>query len=389
MGLLDYFNEDYQEGRKQARILQNNPALMKQFISQSNAQNMAGPVSAAYGQAAQAEETAPYTQGEEDLFPGERPIEGLMDITQEAQAGTGLIGSAGNPEEQRYLEAHKALGTSGQAGGVAQQAALLEQMQNSVMQNYGGLSKQQDMNAAKLANPQLRRAESAIEYWQRDPEGYAGMKSKGTPLVNVNSKMRNSDQQISYDDKMAVAKSRRKYITDITSAGRNARGEMAKTDRMLDLLDTGTKTGFGQEWIVTAKQIAQTMGIDAKTASAEELQVLMGDLVMKRVSETKGAVSEKEMDLFRQYSANFGKSPEGNKAILNFYKSMLNRSKDMSGMVRSWRKDGMGSAEIEEKLFQYQDENPLTIGEPKQKRKPISEMTSEERQARIKELESR
>jgi len=74
------------------------------------------------------------------------------------------------------------------------------------------------------------------------------------------------------------------------------------------------------------------------------------------------------MDLFREYSANFGKSPEGNVQIIKFYKSILTRQKVMADMSRKLRKEGMRDREVESKIIEYMDTNPLSIGKKDESR---------------------
>lgn len=190
-----------------------------------------------------------------------------------------------------------------------------------------------------------------------------GNKRSGASRVstNVNTKLRDIESQVALDDRLATAKNSREYVGSVVQAGRDARQSMAKTDRMLNMLESGTKTGFGQNWITTAKQALRTAGVKTDTSDAEEIQVLMGDLVMKRVDETSGAVSEKEMDLFKEYSANYGKSPEGNIAILGFYKQKIQRDKEIANQVRGWQKQKLSSNDIEDNIYRYMDENPLVL----------------------------
>jgi hypothetical protein len=114
------------------------------------------------------------------------------------------------------------------------------------------------------------------------------------------------------------------------------------------------------------------MGVKVDTDSigrAEELMTLFGDEVMSRVGETKGAVSQKEMELFKEYSSNFGKTPEGNRAILRFKQAKLKRDIEIAKMVRKMQKNPMlTSIDIEEAIWNRVNEQDLsgmlTVGNP-------------------------
>ena len=68
---------------------------------------------------------------------------------------------------------------------------------------------------------------------------------------------------------------------------------------------------------------------------------------MARVAQTKGAVSEKEMELFKQYSANFGNTPEGNKRIINFKKAKSKRDIAVGKMIVDMQRAGESSYDID------------------------------------------
>jgi len=125
--------QDYLRGVAMAK----NPQLLKRRLANMDAEEMRNTVGEMFGQAATPEQTAPYQMGADERMEGEEPIQGLMDVTQEAMPGSGLIGSAGSPEEARYLQARKELGMSGQGIGLDQSLEGLNQMQQSVMGNAG------------------------------------------------------------------------------------------------------------------------------------------------------------------------------------------------------------------------------------------------------------
>jgi GNAT superfamily N-acetyltransferase len=152
----------------------------------------------------------------------------------------------------------------------------------------------------------------------------------------------------------------------IIEAGGAARDNLRKIKQIASLFDQGLKTGFGAEFLLKTKQLGQRLGIEGlDTANAEQAQVLFGDFVMSRVQETKGAISNKEMELFAQFSPNLLKTTEGNRQIIAFIKEAEERAQDLSKKVRSWRDSGDSETVIRAKIEDYQDDNPLSFGDKK------------------------
>jgi hypothetical protein len=115
------------------------------------------------------------------------------------------------------------------------------------------------------------------------------------------------------------------------------------------------RTGFGADTITKAQRMFP--GVDV--SKREQLQTLLGDQVMARIGQTKGAVSEKEMDLFTQYSANFGKTTEGNKRIINFAIKAAERAKKISAVIDAGMESGKTPFEINREVKAIQDAEPL------------------------------
>ena len=120
------------------------------------------------------------------------------------------------------------------------------------------------------------------------------------------------------------------------------------------LLDK-VRTGFGAQAVVEAKK----MFPGVQVANEEQLQTLLGDQVMARVAETKGAVSEKEMDLFKQYSANFSKTTEGNKRIIEFAIAAAERAKKIDRVISDGMESGLSPYEINRNVKAAQEAEPL------------------------------
>lgn len=119
------------------------------------------------------------------------------------------------------------------------------------------------------------------------------------------------------------------------------------------LLDQ-VKTGFGAEAMTTAKRI-----LGADVSSAEQLQTLLGDQVMARVAQTKGAVSEKEMQLFQDYSANFAKTPDGNRKIVAWQLAAADRAQKIARTIQAGFQAGKDPYTIEAEVSALRDAESL------------------------------
>ena len=104
---------------------------------------------------------------------------------------------------------------------------------------------------------------------------------------------------------------------------------IAEMERLVPLVDSG----FGAETRLQAKKAMRTLGFevdDAEIASAEALRAKSMDFVMQQVSKTKGAVSNKEMDLFAAAAPSLMNTPAGNKLMLSTARRSAERERHLS-----------------------------------------------------------
>lgn len=153
------------------------------------------------------------------------------------------------------------------------------------------------------------------------------------------------------------------FNSGVIKAGQDARAQERNIDQALSLMESGAKSGFGSEFLLSAKRIGKELGFDVgDIKNAEQLQTLFGNEVMARVAQTKGAVSDREMKMFADYSASMVKTPEGNKQILQFAKQAYARARDIAAKVREMRRDGKSSEmDIQSFIEDYQDKNPIAL----------------------------
>jgi len=153
--------------------------------------------------------------------------------------------------------------------------------------------------------------------------------------------------------------------TEITPAlrkGRVALQEIQTMKKLLPNIYTGT---FGDEALV-AKRFLTSIGFsdeDAKAtvAQTELFQQFAFKRVMSYVQQTKGAVSNREMDLFARAEAGLSKSREGNMLILTVAERAQKHEAALNKHYGEWRKanpgEGLSSWLVEES--KWLDENPF------------------------------
>jgi hypothetical protein len=197
---------------------------------------------------------------------------------------------------------------------------------------------------------------------QTNPQLYGTMyPSAQTNIYNGNPPLP-TDQQILRDDLIANAQRARESVMQNIKQGDSSTLTITNLNKALGLLDK-VETGSLEETKIGLSKFAKSLGIDvdvSKISNAEQLMVLLGDEVMARVGETKGAVSEKEMDLFTRYSANFGNTVEGNRKILQFKLAKAKRDQKIASIARTMMDQKKPSTEIERAILKHINENPLT-----------------------------
>ena len=155
MGLFSRSRE-YLEGE----AMRDNPALLKQYLAQEQANQMAKLADYVYGQQGQSAVPAQYEQqmqqAEGPMMPGQQRPSGMVNQqTADAQAavpGTGMF-DQGKPLQERMMGMNKRMLGTGLQGFNKQWAGNQGNMQNSNMSNLGAMARQEQAQQYKTANP--------------------------------------------------------------------------------------------------------------------------------------------------------------------------------------------------------------------------------------------
>jgi hypothetical protein len=116
---------------------------------------------------------------------------------------------------------------------------------------------------------------------------------------------------------------------------------------MLTTLDKVDDTGGLEPFKNTLRKYAMSAGVDftddekEKLANAEKFTQLSGEFVFKAISQTKGSISEKEMDLFQAMSPSMVNSKLGNRLMLEYAQKRANRDVELNKYIQGLKKQGM------------------------------------------------
>jgi hypothetical protein len=147
--------------------------------------------------------------------------------------------------------------------------------------------------------------------------------------------------------------------SDVRATGVSAAQDIAPFKEILGLLDASVKTGFGRQTLMTAKKI---LGVDV--SNEEQFQARIGELAMRNIALTKGAISDREMDYFKTVlSPNMGKTTEGNKKIIEFKLKYAERADTIAKIISKMQSQNADPYVIQSEIDKIIESTPLvTVG---------------------------
>ena len=188
-----------------------------------------------------------------------------------------------------------------------------------------------------------QRSKYGPSYVVQDPTSSTGrsrlQRNANGDIVNLGEVAASSPN---YDPNEAFKKSSATYTMgqykDATEGNKLASGSIALLDQMDVLVQGMPESGPGADTIAKMRGWGKTLGLpvdEGKLKTAEGMRSLTMQFVMKLVSQTKGAISNKEMDAFKAASVNIGNSQAGNRLILKMAKSTTERTIHANEAVRA------------------------------------------------------
>lgn len=134
---------------------------------------------------------------------------------------------------------------------------------------------------------------------------------------------------------------------DWKSRALTGRNTIQTVKTMLSTLDKVDDTGGFEPFKNTLRKYAMSAGVDftddekEKLASAEKFNQLSGEFVFKAISQTKGSISEKEMDLFIAMSPSMVNTKLGNRLMLEYAQKRADRDVQLNKYIQGLKKQGM------------------------------------------------
>jgi hypothetical protein len=144
---------------------------------------------------------------------------------------------------------------------------------------------------------------------------------------------------------------------------------------MINLLNEGVKTGFGQDVLIKSKRV---LGMDV--SDAETFKARAGAAAMNFINLTKGAISDREMTYFTTVLApNIGNSVEGNKKISDFMLSAIEKASKIERTITDGLRNNENAFDIDRKVMEIRNSNEIIGGNTKSNLTPSREKTAAEK----------
>lgn len=152
--------------------------------------------------------------------------------------------------------------------------------------------------------------------------------------------------------------------------------------RMLQLLESGLKTGWGAEAAQSGKSAlkslaesvginAQALGIDsANLANADEYRSLATKIVLNAAEQMTGVLSETDLKFLRESNPSLTMSEGGNRQIIENLRRAAQRKIERAVAMEKWGADNNNLIGFEESWRKYSNENPIFPEQSQQPQNP-------------------
>lgn len=168
------------------------------------------------------------------------------------------------------------------------------------------------------------------------------------------------------------AKDVSEYLTEVSTSASGSTKRIASYNQTLAMLDAGMYTGVGAEAVQSVRRLAIALGIadrdtEITAANVDQFRANAMDMVLDRIQQTKGAISNAEMQKFAEAGIALSKTPKGNRLILETAKRFALWEKRRASAINAWygeqRDDGAMPRRDEVKKFasEWERKNQLEM----------------------------
>ena len=199
-----------------------------------------------------------------------------------------------------------------------------------------------------------------------------GVDSAGNPIKSFgppkpSGMFATPDQQADARAKTLSVDNANDFVNDQRNSALDSAKSIRPATRALTLLEKGDlETGGVAELKTNAIAMLDSLGIpiDKETmdrvSNTQNFRAEVGKFLFENISNTKGSISEKEMDIFAKISPGLQMTPEANKTLLNYVIKKAERDKEKVKFIQKMRRDGVSITEQRNKLEDYMLENDLS-----------------------------
>jgi len=192
------------------------------------------------------------------------------------------------------------------------------------------------------------------------------------------------EQQAETRAKTLSVENANKFVNTQRNEALDSAKSIRPATRALTLLEKGDlETGGISELKTNAIAMLDSLGIPIdqetmdKVSNTQNFRAEVGKFLFDNISNTKGSISEKEMDIFAKISPGLQMTPEANKTLLNYVIKKAERDKDKVKFIQKMRRDGVSIIEQRNRLEDYMLDNDLS-----EILSPIAGQTSEKQNFR-------
>jgi len=216
-----------------------------------------------------------------------------------------------------------------------------------------------------------------------------GFDSAGNPIKSFgppkpSGMFATPDQQAEGRAKTLSVDNANEFVNTQRNSALDSAKSIRPATRALTLLEKGDlETGGIAELKTNAIAMLDSLGIPIdeqtmeKVANTQNFRAEVGKFLFDNISNTKGSISEKEMDIFAKISPGLQMTPEANKTLLNYVIKKAERDKDKVKFIQKMRRDGVSIIEQRNRLEDYMLDNDLS-----EILSPIAGQTSEQQNFR-------
>jgi hypothetical protein len=127
-------------------------------------------------------------------------------------------------------------------------------------------------------------------------------------------------------------------------------------------IDTGGLAEFKTDMVVVMNSLGIPLPVDMveEAADAEEFRAQVGKFLFLNIQQTKGSISEKEMDIFKKISPNLDMSVAANKSLLKYIIARAEREKEKITFMQGLRKRGVPMRDRQDLVENWMLDNDLS-----------------------------